>query len=537
MRLLHWLAALLGLAALACSGRGTRSAADAGLAVPGDAKLLPARLRRLTNLELTRNLQNLMLLEVTLEGELPPDVRQEGYTPNARQDVSPAWAAGYAAKVRELAEKAVSEGLGRLAPCQTDDDACSARTVRELGLRAFRRPLTPAEQAAFEGTLKEGAAATGGFRGGVALLLRQLAESPSFIYLSELGAGNAVGRRVRLDNYELASLLAFTVQGGPPDAELLERARDGSLATGHGRAAEARRLLGLSDTRHQFRRFVLEWLEVDGLLQTAKSSRAFPSYELLKPFMLSETEDYVDEVMVSGGASVAALIGGGFASVGPEMARFYGLKTYGPRASLAGTGRAGVLQQASFLAAHAHEDVTSPVKRGDFVMRKLLCERVKRPAEIGLEVVMPPPSDKLSQRERLGQHVADPGCAVCHSTLDAFGFTFEGFDAMGGVQRTDHGKPVQTRASVRLGQSPDAELLELDSSLALTQALAGKPVTAECFLRHAFRYFSAQADPAVEETFLGLRDGLPEASRDNLLEVLVAYVASDLFALREVTPG
>jgi hypothetical protein len=33
---------------------------------------------------------------------------------------------------------------------------------------------------------------------------------------------------------------------------------------------------------------------------------------------------------------------------------------------------------------------------------------------------------------------------------------------------------------------------------------------------------------------LALREQLPSERRDNLLEVLVAYVGSDLFALREV---
>jgi hypothetical protein len=239
--------------------------------------------------------------------------------------------------------------------------------------------------------------------------------------------------------------------------------------------------------------------------------------------------------MVNGGASVQALIAGGFGSVGPEMARFYGLKTYGARASLAGTGRLGVLQQASFLAAHAHEDVTSPVKRGDFVMRKLLCEKLKRPAEIGLEVVMPPPSDELTNRQRLSQHIADPGCASCHSTLDAIGFTFESFDAMGSVQSSDHGRPIATVADVRLGQAAAPQ--RLDSSSALTRALLQSPVISECFARHAFRYFSAQADPAVEAAFLSLRQQLPDEQRDSLIAVLLAYVESDLFVLRQAGPG
>jgi hypothetical protein len=494
------------------------------------AKLLPARTRRLSNFELQNSLAAVTGLPVVVESELPPDVRQEGYSPNTNQDVSSAWAFRYASLVTELAPRAAQK-LTSDGGCQDLSPACRRRRVEQLGRLAFRRELTPAEQSSLEGLLREEAERGTGFNGAMALLLRTLCESPSFLYVTELGAGGRPGTTTRLDDAELASGLSFLLTGGPPDEALMNSAARGSLRQPDGRVAEALRLLALPRARFQFRRFVLEWLEVDALLQTAKSSQLFPSYDALKPYMLAETESYVDEVMVNGGASVQSLLAGGFASVGPEMARFYGLSSYGPRASLRGTGRLGVLQQASFLAAHAHEDVTSPVKRGDFVMRKLLCEKVKRPSEIGLEVVMPPPSATLSNRERLGQHVSDPGCAACHSTLDAIGFTFEGFDAVGAKQATDHEKPVNTRALVRLGRESSAAL-ELESSAQLSQALLENPTISECFARHAFRYFSAQADPAIEASFLGLRAALPPTQRDNLFQVLLAYVASDLFALR-----
>jgi hypothetical protein len=500
------------------------------VSLPSDAKLLPARTRRLTNFELENSLAKLTGVPVAIAAELPPDVRQEGYTPNANQDVSSAWATRYSTLMRDVATRA-AQRLGDDQDCHDLADACRARRVQRLGRLVFRRDLTADEQRSLEQLLSEAAAEGATFTDALALLLRALFESPNFLYVTELGPSDAVGTTVRLEDAELASELAYTLTGGPPDEVLLDVAARGVLQKPSGRLEQALRLLSIPGTRYQFRRFALEWLEVDGLLQTAKSSQLFPDYDALKPFMLAETESYVDEVMVHGGGSVQSLLAGGFASVGPEMAHFYGLSTYGARASLRGTGRLGVLQQASFLAAHAHEDVTSPVKRGDFVMRKLLCEKVKRPAEIGLEVVMPPPSATLSNRERLGQHVADPGCAACHSTLDALGFTFETFDAMGGAQTTDHGKPVKASVQALLGQHA-TQPIALGSSAELTQALLENPTISECFARHAFRYFSAQSDPAVEASFLILRAQLPVAERDNLFEVLLAYVASDLFVLR-----
>ena len=517
-------------------GAGAASNAVPKVSLATNAELLPARTRRLTNHEVERSVADLTGLPISFADELPPDVRQEGYTPNVNQDVSSAWASRYQALIAELAARAVRAGQAFVGCRKLDAASCREQAVRELGLRAFRRPLAAEETRALVGLLEESAANGDSFEVGLGLLVRALLEAPSFLYVSELGRVNAAGARTRLTDYEIASELAFTLRGTAPDAGLLQAAEQGRLTTPDERVQQARRLLDMPDTRYQFRRFALEWLEVDGLLQTAKSSRLFPSYDALKPFMLAETESYVDEVMVNGGASVQALLAGGFASVGPEMARFYGLHGYGARASLGGTGRLGVLQQASFLAAHAHEDVTSPVKRGDFVLRKLLCEKIKRPAEIGLEVVMPPPSASLTNRQRLGQHIADPGCASCHTTLDAIGFTFESFDATGAAQTLDHGKPIDAHADAKLGQTA-TETLALDSSESLTHALLENPTVSECFARHAFRYFSAQADPRVEASFLSLRAQLPAEQRDNLFNVLLAYIASDLFVLRTVQPG
>ena len=169
-------AALLFAAALAgCAGAASPSLrlASNGTDVPEPVhgkRLLPARIRRLTNLELERSLTALTGLDVALAAELPPDVRQEGYTPNAEQDVSATWATRYSALVREIARRAVREKLSLLAPCAgritshppdpqtpgSDGDACRTSIVARLGRRAYRRPLDAGEQASLEAAFSAG---------------------------------------------------------------------------------------------------------------------------------------------------------------------------------------------------------------------------------------------------------------------------------------------------------------------------------------------------------------------------------------------
>lgn len=524
---------LAGLFAIASSGCVDRPAASPAAIAP-EARLLPARVRRLTNVELERTVSALVGAPVDLASRLPPDARQEDFTPNADQGAPAAWATRLDALARDIAKKTANERLATLAPCAAaatpSDRACANELVTRLGRRAFRRPLDPTESAALLGLFDAGAREGGKFARGAELVLRALIESPNLLYVSELGQGGAPGTTVTLTPYEIASLLAYTVRGGPPDDELLARAEDGTLAQPRVREREARRLLGMKDTRHHFRRFVLEWLEVDELERTAKNAAQHPDYDTLKSHMIAETSAFVDEVMVTEGASISALLTAGFASVDPPLARYYGLGTWGARASLAKTGRVGILQQASFLAAHAHEDSTSPVKRGDFVMKKLLCNEVRRPAELGIEVVIPGPSTALTTRERFSQHVTDASCRGCHARIDALGFPFETFDAAGRARSTENGQPIDSVTQTTFGD----ERVRFENSADLSRFLARNPDVSQCFARQAFRYFSAQHDRSVERSYVELRDALAGERRGNLVEEVVHYAKSDLFVRREV---
>ena len=144
---------------------------------------------------------------------------------------------------------------------------------------------------------------------------------------------------------------------------------------------------------------------------------------------------------------------------------------------------------------------------------------------------MPAPSKTRSTRERLASHATDKSCRSCHETLDAIGYTFEGFDAMGGARQTENGKAIDTSARVHVLGAEHA----FANSTELSRWLAAEPSVAECFARQAFRYFSAGGDASAEEGFLEARRSLPEASRSDLFETLVAWVRTDAFVLRRVT--
>jgi hypothetical protein len=117
-------------------------------------------------------------------------------------------------------------------------------------------------------------------------------------------------------------------------------------------------------------------------------------------------------------------------------------------------GRGGLLTMGVFLTKNAPGLRTSPVKRGYWVVRRLLGEVIPPPPATVPEL----PKDEanlgeLSLPQVLARHREDKACAGCHRRFDSIGLVFEGFGPVGERRAKDlGGKPVQTS-----GRFPDGK--------------------------------------------------------------------------------
>jgi hypothetical protein len=86
---------------------------------------------------------------------------------------------------------------------------------------------------------------------------------------------------------------------------------------------------------------------------------------------------------------------------------------------------------------------TSPVKRGNWVVQKVLGIRVPPPPPVVPE--LPGDESKTDKpiREMLAEHHKNPFCAGCHLRFDSFGLAFEGYGPVGDARTKDlAGRPV-----------------------------------------------------------------------------------------------
>ncbi|HEY3253398.1 MAG TPA: DUF1588 domain-containing protein, partial [Polyangiaceae bacterium] len=312
--------------------------------------------------------------------------------------------------------------------------------------------------------------------------------------------------------------------------ELLAAAAAGRLTSGAERYTQAVRLLGGPQAIPQFQRFVEEWLGLVQLPMLAKSPMLALDFAALSAAMHSETQNFVADVMAADGGSLPALFSAGYSFVPDLLAHFYGIQPVpaGSRVFLRELGRAGILQQGSFLSVFAHEAESAPVLRGKAVLTRVLCRTMPEPQEFGIDLVFPAPDPNATTRGRFERHAVDPLCKSCHSQLDPVGFSFENFDAIGRVRNMDGGHAVDTHGSITL----DGATLELTDSVALSDAIAQSEELRTCAARQVVRFASGRKDERAEAAFVAEVATLPPAWRATLVGLFLSYVKSEGFAWR-----
>jgi hypothetical protein len=493
---------------------------------PDDPVFVPQRIRKLSNFEFERSVASLLNVDDHPARAFAPDLRQRDFTANASQRVDPTYVAQLEAAARTLAEK-TKDKLAQ--SCAAADRGCAESFIKSWAGAAYRRPLVADEIKDLLAVYDVGAA-DGGYKSGIELVITATLQSASFLYLVEVGEGDAKNGSVQMSSSELAAAISYLVTGGPPDQELKKAAESNALSDGNERRKHAERLFATMESRGQMQRLLKEWLQLDRLEEMGKDNKTYPRFDELRPQMVKETEAFINEVLYSDDASLKKLLSADYTVAESGLTSFYGATMASPRVSLASTRRRGILNQASFLAVHGKDSESSPVKRGVAILKKIMCIEFPTPAELNIKVVPPDPDPNATTRQRFAKHGEDPKCSACHSQIDAVGFTFEGFDGMGGARTKENDKPIDTSAKVEAGSINGM----MADSAELVDKIAGSTDAAGCFALNFFRFASAQSGEGTEKKFEEFYKSLDEPTRGNIKNLLFSFVQSDVFARRRV---
>jgi hypothetical protein len=281
--------------------------------------------------------------------------------------------------------------------------------------------------------------------------------SPDFLYRLDLsGPGTASSKPLDcqpLSGYALASRLSYFLWSSMPDSELLRHAAAGNLQRPDVLLAQTRRMLKDPRVQGMATEFTGNWLSFRQFETNNSVDRArFPSFnDDLREAMFQEPIRFIEDA-ISNNRSVLDLLYGNYTFVNPPLAQHYGIPgvtgdaNNWVRVDDAGRyGRGGLLPMAVFLTQNSPGLRTSPVKRGNWVVQRVLGVRVPPPPPVVPELQSDESKSDLPVREMLAQHRANPVCAACHSRFDSFGLAFEGYGPVGDARTNDlAGRPVDT---------------------------------------------------------------------------------------------
>jgi hypothetical protein len=358
----------------------------------------------------------------------------------------------------------VNAGIRWVERARAESEPLHLAALADFATRAYRRPLTAAERqdlTANYRALRETSKLSHeeALRDSVLGILM----SPYFLYRVDL-VETSSGPAGPLSDAALASRLSYFLWSSMPDAPLLARVAAGTLRQPGVLAAEARRMLADPRARALATEFAGNWLDFRRFEEhNAVDRERFPAFNNdLRQAMFEEPVRFVADV-IAHDRSVLDFLYARRTMVNPVLAKHYGI----PWPANGGDGwvtvedarrygRGGLLPMAAFLTKNAPGLRTSPVKRGYWVVKRVLGEEIPPPPAVVPELPQDEAKLDLPLREMLARHRQDPNCAGCHARFDAMGLAFEGYGPVGERRTKDlAGREVDARSTYPGGKEGD----------------------------------------------------------------------------------
>ena len=315
--------------------------------------------------------------------------------------------------------------------------------------RAWRRPVTDSEarglldfyrQLRDQGTLSHEDA--------VRDVVVSILVSPHFCY--RVDSADMADENHRLTAHSLANRLSYFLWSSMPDDRLVQLASSGALHRQSVLLSEVKRMLQDDRSRALAVEFGGHWLDFRQFqLHVGVDRSKFTQFtDSLRESMFQEPVYFMADLIRRDG-SIHDFLEADHTFVDANLAAHYQVPYSSDEADVDGWlrldqadrwGRGGILPMAVFLTRQSPGLRTSPVKRGYWVIRQVLGEKIPAPPT---EVPDLPEDETelgdLTLREVLSRHRAIKSCAACHDRFDFAGLVFEGYGPIGERRTKDLG--------------------------------------------------------------------------------------------------
>lgn len=446
----------------------------------------PRLLRVLTREEYINSVRD--LTGVNVETDLPArsidlllaNSRINGFANNTQETINKFVLGNFGKLANNIVNKAAANNFSAVLNCSgLTAEQCAAQFTGQSLTRIFRRPATAVEVQQYR-ELFTGASTSEQITAALGVALNTALTSPQFLYRQETGVAVSTLRQpdtpVAIDPdayvltpYELASFLAFTFTGSTPDAELLDAAKNGALASDTQIESQVDRLLNKASARNHLGKFAEQWLGTDTPGSFPVSLFGFTA--TVDQSMRQELQGYFNHIALDEAGPFSKLLVNNYGIVNETLINYYGLgnvtitqdkfaKTNFPSHIRQG----GLLTSGAFVASKSALTEPAPTNVALAIRNRLLCQDAYDPAT----------PDAQNQRD-------NPFWQV--------GYAYQNLDA-GSHKRTvdQYNNPINS-AGVFTGvtSATDGTSITFANAEDLAQKLAPLDAVRYCFVEHNFR--------------------------------------------------
>ena len=426
-----------------------------------------------------------------------------------------------------------------------DGSACATTFITNFGQKAFRRPLTAAELSRFQALYTNRATITqsGTFDQAVQVILKAFLMSPSFLTKAELSEATPDGSYFALNSWEMASRLSYTLWGTMPDATLLTAAQGNKLTAQTDILAQAQRMLMDPKARAKVAEFHTVYaLQGDATRwsEAAHDPALFPNFKTtMVPTLTAEAAKFFDYITFDLKGTYQDLITKPIAFVDKDLAPIYGLSAASYNTTLTmvnldPTQRAGVFTHAGFLASYSSYNRTSPILRGAFLEKQILCRTIPAPPDGAASTPLPPASTDLNTNRKqvaAQTEVAGTACVSCHGPIvNPAGYALESYDSIGQWQTAEKstGAAIDSTANVAIGNN----VVGVTGPVDLMTKIAASPEGQSCYAQRLVTFAYERDLTNQDVCTVQMLAGKMNTSGYNIISLLTDLTQTQSFRYR-----
>ncbi|NRA40505.1 MAG: DUF1592 domain-containing protein, partial [Planctomycetes bacterium] len=408
--------------------------------------------------------------------------------------------------------------------------------IQSFAQKAWSRPVKSDELELLIGLYQQMRSQGAAFDGAVKEALTVVLISPQFLFqdndASSVGSEGAI---VTLNARDLARRMSFVLWGSLPDEELLSALAKFSDAVVINKQVE--RMLKDPRVEGMAEEFFGQWFGFAGFSDNKNPDlQRFPMFNQKLATAMHQESLLFTSTLLSDNRPLSDLISADYTYLNESLAKNYGItdkdvlnkikKNKKPRSKtaiqkliqvpLSDARRGGIVSMGTSLVTTSSPLRTSPVKRGDWVVEKLLGYDIPPPPDdvgaLSDDVV-----DKKGRTiaEQLADHRNKPACMACHQRIDPPGLALENYDPIGRWRtKDDADNPVASLTEIK-GK-------EIKGVVGLKQWLMEKEQqqrVIDSFCRHLCGYALGRGVMVTDQPLLERMD---KALRENELRPLSA---------------